>query len=43
MLSSCVEHGTDDHEARRDGTFTDSEDEADGKETSEVLASSMTT
>jgi hypothetical protein len=43
VLSSRVKHQTDDHEARRDRTFTHAEDETDDKETGEVLASGMTT
>jgi len=42
LLSSRVKHGTDNHEARSDRTFTHSEDETDGEETSKVLASGMT-
>lgn len=41
LLISGVKHGTDNHEARRDGTFTHSEDEAHGEETGKVLASCM--
>jgi hypothetical protein len=43
VFSSSIKHQTDDHEARRDGTFTHAEDETDGEETSEVLASGMAT
>ena len=43
MLSSRVKHGTDNHEARSDRTFTHSKDETDGEETSKALASGMTT
>jgi hypothetical protein len=42
LLPSRVKHGTDNHEARSDRTFTSSEDETDGEETCEVLASGMT-
>ena len=41
LLCSRVKHGTDDHEARRDRTFTHSEDKTDGEETRKVLASGM--
>jgi hypothetical protein len=43
VLFPCVKHQTDNHEARRDGTFTHAEDETDNEETGEVLASGMTT
>lgn len=43
LLLSCVKHGTDNHEARSDGAFAHSEDEADGEETSKVLASCVAT
>jgi hypothetical protein len=43
VLSPRVKHGTDNHEARRDGTFTNSEDETTSKETGEVLTSRMAT
>jgi hypothetical protein len=43
VLSPSIKHRTDDHKARRDGAFAHSEDETDGKETSEVLASGMAT
>ena len=42
VLSPRVKHGTNNHEARRDGTFTNSEDETTSKETGKVLASRMT-
>ena len=43
LFSPCVKHGTNDHKPRRDGTFTDSEDEATSKETGKALASRMAT
>jgi hypothetical protein len=43
LFSPCVKHGTNNHKARCDGTFTNSEDEATRKETGKVLASRMTT
>jgi hypothetical protein len=43
VLSPSIKHRTDDHEARGDGAFAHSEDETDGQETSEVLASGMAT
>ena len=43
VLPSRVKHQTDNHKARRDGTFTHAEDETNDEETGEVLASSMAT
>jgi hypothetical protein len=43
VLAPRVKHGTNNHEARRDGTFTNSEDETTSKETGKVLASRMAT
>ena len=43
VLSPSIEHRTDNHKARRDRTFTDPENEADGEETGKVFASRMTT
>ena len=41
VLSPRVKHATNNHEARRDGTFTYSEDKTSGEETGKVLASGM--
>lgn len=41
LFCSRIKHGADNHKARRDGTFTHSEDEAGGEETGKVLASGM--
>jgi hypothetical protein len=43
LFSPCVKHGTDNQKTRRDGTFTNSEDETTSKETGKVLASRMAT
>jgi hypothetical protein len=43
VLFPRVKHQTDNHEARRDGTFAHAEDETDNEETGEVLASGMAT
>jgi len=43
LFTPCVKHGTDNHKPRRDGTFTDSEDETTSKETGKILASRMAT
>ncbi len=43
VLSPRVKHGADNHEARRDGIFTNSEDKTTSKETGKALASRMTT
>jgi hypothetical protein len=43
LFSPCVKHGTNNHKPRRDGTFTNSEDETTSKETGKVLASRMAT
>ena len=42
LFSACVEHGSDNHESGGDSTFTDPEEKANGKETTERGASSMT-
>ena len=42
-LSPRIKHGTDNHKSRRDGTFTNSENETNDKETGKVFASRMTT
>jgi predicted RecA/RadA family phage recombinase len=39
MLSPSIKHGTDNHEASRDGTFTYPKNETDNEETGKVLAS----
>ena len=41
VFSPRVKHGTNNHEARRDGTFTYSEDKTNGEKTGKVLASRM--
>jgi hypothetical protein len=41
VFSPSIKHQTDDHEARRGGTFTYAKDETDDEETSEALASGM--
>ena len=41
VLSPGVKHGTDNHKARHEGTFTYSKNKTSGKETSKVLASCM--
>ena len=38
-----IKHGTDNHKSRRDGTFTNSENKTNDKETGKVFASRMTT
>ncbi len=43
LFSPCVKHGTDNHKAGSDGTFTNSEDETTSKETGKGLASRMAT
>ena len=43
VLSPCVKHRTNNHEASRDGTFTNSENKTTSKETGKVLASHMAT
>jgi hypothetical protein len=43
VLSPRIKHGTDNHKSGRDGTFTDSENETNGKETCKVLASRVAT
>jgi hypothetical protein len=43
LFSPCVEHGTNNHEARRDRTLAHSEDETNNKESNKVLASRMAT
>jgi hypothetical protein len=43
VFSPGVKHGTDNHKARRDGTFTDPENETNYEETGKVLASRMAT
>jgi hypothetical protein len=43
VLSPRVKHRTDNKKARRDGTFTNSENETNCEETGEVLASRMAT
>ena len=41
VLSPRVKHRTDNHKARRDGTFTHPENETNGEETGKVLAGRM--
>ena len=43
VLSPRIEHRTDNHKSRRDGTFTDSKDETNGEETGKAFASRMAT
>jgi hypothetical protein len=41
LLRSRVEHGTNDHEPRRDGSFAHAEDEPYSEETAKGMASSV--
>jgi len=43
VLFPRVKHGTNDQKTRRDGTFTNPEDEASSEETSKALASCVAT
>jgi hypothetical protein len=43
VLSPRIKHGTDNQKSRRDGTFTDSENETSGEETGKAFASRMAT
>ena len=43
MFSPRVKHGADNHISRRDGTFTDSENETNDEEAGKILASRMAT
>lgn len=43
LLLPCVEHRADDHETRRDGALTHTQDEAHRKQTTKVRACSVQT